>query len=89
MSRVHVLWLLLSQVGIASLVKGVILFNRHQYHELLFLGCGIIWVTWVTHAVFKNWDLPGPFAYDEGENQVGRVAYCLVVVGAFFLVIFS
>ncbi|MQQ99818.1 hypothetical protein [Glaciimonas soli] len=89
MNRINALRVLLVLIGIAFMVKGAYFFTRQQYDQLLFLSCGVAWAVWITNAVFKNWNLPAPFAYNQGENQIGRVTYCIVVVGIFFFVIFS
>jgi hypothetical protein len=89
MSRLHAIRLLLILVGVAFIVKGTYFYMRQQYDQLLFLGCGVAWVTWIVNAVLKNWNLPAPFAYNQGTNQIGRIAYCIVVVGIFFFMISS
>ncbi|WP_211465743.1 hypothetical protein [Collimonas silvisoli] len=89
MSRLHAMRLLLVLVGVAFVVKGTHFFMHQQYDQLLFLCCGVAWVIWIANAVFKNWNLPAPFAYNQGANQIGRIAYCVVVVGVFFFLIFS
>jgi len=88
MSRAQAMCLLLFLIGVAAVAKGILFFATHQYDQLFFLGCGVAWVAWIVIAVFKNWNLPAPFAYDQGTNQVGRVIYCIIVIGIYVFLIF-
>ena len=89
MNRLHVMRLFLVLVGIVSIVKGIFFLRLREYDQLLFLLCTSIWVVWITNAVFKNWNLPAPFAYSQGTNQIGRITYFIVVLGLFLFVAYS
>ncbi|WP_432239977.1 hypothetical protein [Herbaspirillum robiniae] len=80
--------LLLSFVALAAIVKGGFFFVSQMHSQVLWLTCIVSWVFWVINAVFEDRDLPAPFAYDSGENQIGRIAYGAVVLIVFFFYVF-
>ena len=88
MNSIRWMKVLISLVGISIVIKGVILARSGAFDQMVLLLGTAIWLTWIISAVFKNWDLPAPFAYRKGTNQVGRIAYCILVTVLFFLVIF-
>lgn len=74
----------LALVGAASgLIKGYIFYANQKYDQLFFLACISAWVSWIVIAIIKNQDLPGPFAYKDGRNQVARIGYGILVIGLF------
>ena len=89
MKHLYVMRVLLVLMGVVGMVKGTFFLTRCEYDQLLFLVCISIWLAWITNAVFKNWNLPAPFAYNQGANQIGRIAYFIVVAGLFLLVAYS
>lgn len=76
-------YFVLALILIIGVFKGRHLYNDERYDQLLLVIAIIIWAIWITQAVFKNWDLPAPFAYDEGRNKIGRTAYLLLVLCLF------
>ncbi|WP_050465959.1 hypothetical protein [Herbaspirillum autotrophicum] len=89
MNHLRVMRILLVLIGIVGIVKGIFFFTHREYDQLLFLVCISLWLVWIINAVFKNWNLPAPFAFNEGTNQLGRMAYFIVVAGLFLYVAYS
>jgi hypothetical protein len=80
---------LLFLITITSLVKGYYFFQEKQYGSLLFLGAWIAWIVWVSNAVFRNLNLPAPFGYQNGKNQIARFIYLGMIIIFFVIMIFS
>jgi hypothetical protein len=79
---------LLLLIGLISLIKGIIYFKSQEYTHLIFLIGIFGFINWILIAAFHNWDLPAPYGYENGKNQIGRIIFCALMVGMFFLMIF-
>ncbi|MEB0012126.1 hypothetical protein QN379_17885 [Glaciimonas sp. Gout2] len=88
MNRLYALKILLVVIAISGLVTGFYIFKSQQYDQFIFFIACVTWVVWVSCAVLKNSDLPAPFGYNQGENQIPRIAYLIMVLGFFFYMVF-
>jgi hypothetical protein len=87
MTRLRTMQILLLAIGTVFGLKAVFLFKVSQFEQLLYMVVTTIWAVWITVAVFKNWNLPAPFGFHEGKNQLARIAYCVLVNGVFLFVV--
>jgi len=86
MSRSRTLSIFLLLIGFFSAVKLIVLLNKGQLEQSFYLLCVTIWAVWIACAVLKDWNLPAPFGFKNGQNQIARIGYLVLVTGIFIFV---
>ncbi|MGS0743053.1 hypothetical protein ACVBEF_14650 [Glaciimonas sp. GG7] len=79
------LWMLI----FGAIIRTIFLYFTQNLNAALWVGFCFLGPIWITYALFYNKDMYGPFSWNNGENQVGRVGISIFNWGIYLLLIFK
>lgn len=82
----RILTIALVVIGVISVGEMAYLITISKFEELVYLGIVSAWAMWIIIAVSRDLNLPAPFGFHEGRNQIPRISYCAFVIVVFLLV---
>lgn len=87
MRNFRVLQVLILVIGLTGGGRILFFIRENQLEQVFYAFAVTAWALWVTAAISRNWNLPAPFGFRGGTNQVARIGYCVLVNAIFFFVI--
>jgi len=72
-----------------AVIRVISLFFIKNWEAAIWAVVCFSWPIWVTYALFYNKDMYGPFSWNNGKNQVGRVAITIVTLWVYGLLMYK